>query len=398
MKIRSLKHALLALGVVVSFSACRDNVAEPIELAEGQQLSFLPSIKDMNEESIRTRATENSFFADDDKISVKITTSRETDEKTYSYTYKGGAFTGDFKFSSDNTYISKLVALWPAENSEGRSKIITDQREYENYKQANRLKATGSTDNIMPTAAPVPLIFEHEQSRITFRLAGQNANGLIIKSLLLELENVDLGDETKQKAGFWAYCEEAGTLNAKIILPAGVQFGPKGENDGRLKIGLITVGAEGTKDKDYRGIMYIPNRIGIELKANHDYLVTLTPEGYDLMATIAISGFPQPDGDHLGIPFQLPVENTEAGRYDISTVAQLVTISWLLDGDLNDEKKSDWNSETRTFDIVRPIVLSDKIRAEKDRYLKASVLQNNKEKFSNRGNVTYSDGTPVFGE
>lgn len=398
MKIRSLKYALLVLGVAASFGSCRDNAAEPIELAEGQQLSFLPSIKGMNEEVIRTRAAESSFFVDDDEISVKITTSRTgAIEKNYPYTYKEGTFTGDFKFSPDNTYISKLIALWPAEDSEGRSKIITDQREYESYKQANRLKATGSTDNIMPTAAPVPLVFEHEQSRITFRLAGQNANGLIIKSLLLELEGVDLGDgEGGRGVGFWAYCEEEGTLNAKMILPAGIQFGPNEDNDERMKIGLVTVGTAGSSAGDYRGIMYIPNRTNISLVANHDYLVTLTPEGYDLMATITISGFPQPDGDHVGIPFQLPEWNEDAERYDISTVAQLVTISWLLDGDLNGQLKVAWMD--REFDIVIPIMVSAKVKAEGERYLKATVLQHNKDKFKNTDNATYSDGSKVFSD
>ena len=400
MKIKSLIYALLVLGVVISFGSCRDNAAEPIELAEGQQLSFLPSIKGMNEEVIRTRAAESSFFVDDDTISVKITTSRTgATEKNYPYTYKEGTFTGDFKFSPDNTYISKLVALWPAEDSDGRSRIITDQREYENYKQANRLKATGSTENIMPTAAPVPLIFEHEQSRITFRLAGQNANGLIIKSLLLELEGVDLEDGKGERGvGFWAYCEETGTLNARMILPAGVKFGPnKKDDDGRMKIGLVTVGASGSSDKDYRAIMYIPNKTGITLKANHDYLVTLTPEGYDLMATVTISGFSQPNGDHVGIPFQLPVGPNAEAKYEINTVAQLVTISWLLAGDLKGESQSEWLD--REFDIVSPVVVSDKIRAEGDRYLNVTKLKANKDKFSNTDKATYSDGiTSIFDE
>ena len=129
----------------------------------------------------------------------------------------------------------------------------------------------------MPTADPVPLVFEHEQSKITFRLAGQNASGLIIKSLLFELKNVDLDDgQGKREVGFWAYCEGTGTLNAEVIVPAGVVFGP-GTNDGkRMKIGLVKVGAEGTTDNDYEGIMYIPNSTHIKLQKNHDYLVTLT--------------------------------------------------------------------------------------------------------------------------
>jgi hypothetical protein len=102
-------------------------------------------------------------------------------------------------------------------------------------------------------------------------------------------------------------------------------------------------------------------------------LVTLTPEGYDLMATISIAGFPQPDGDHVGVPFQLPVLNEETERYEISTIAQLVTVSWLLTGDLNGELQSDWS--TRTFDIVNDIEVSDRIKAEGDRYLNVFYVE-----------------------
>ena len=396
MKIKLL-YALLVLGVAASFSSCRDNAVEPIEPAEGQQLTFLPSVKSMNEEVIHTRATGNVFFENGDEITVKITTSRGVTHPNYAYTYADGTFTGGFFFTPDQTYITQLEALWPAEGSQGRAQIITDQRKYDDYKQANRLRATGSTENIMPTTAPVPLVFEHEQSRITFRLAGQNANGLIIKSLLLELENVDLGDGNGTRGvGFWAYCEDKGALNAKMILPAGIQFGPGINDTGRMKIGLVTVGTAGNSANDYRGIMYIPNRTNITLKANHDYLVTLTPEGYDLMATVTISGFPQPDGNHLGVPFQLPVQNTETEEYGISTVAQLVTISWLLNDDLNDEKRADWID--RKFNIVSPIVVSDKIRAEGDRYLNVATLKSNEGKFSNTDNATYSDKSKVFGD
>lgn len=397
MKIRLL-YALLVLGVAASFSSCRDNAVEPIEPAEGQQLTFLPSVKSMNEEVIHTRATGNVFFEDDDQITVKIKTSRSgAGLVSYPYIYAGGTFTGNFFFTPDQTYITQLEALWPAEGSQGRAQIITDQRKYDDYKQANRLRATGSTENIMPTTAPVPLMFEHEQSRITFRLAGQNANGLIIKSLLLELEKVDLGDgKGSRGVGFWAYCEDKGALNAKMILPAGIQFGPNKDNDGRMKIGLVTVGTAGNSANDYRGIMYIPNRTNITLKANHDYLVTLTPEGYDLMATVTISHFPQPDGNHVGVPFQLPVENPETGKYEISTVAQLVTISWLLSDDLNGEKYEVWIG--REFDIVSSIVVSDKIRTEGDRYLNVAMLKSNEGKFSNTDNATYSDKSKVFGD
>jgi hypothetical protein len=382
----------MALGVAASISSCRNDITDPVLSGEELQLTLLPSVERMNEEAIRTRAAGNSFFENGDEITVKITTSRTGAlESKHSYTYGDGTFTGGFYFSPDNTYISELEALWPAEGSEGRSKIIIDQRKYEDYKQADRLKATANTTNIMPTAEPVPLVFTHEHSSLTFRLAGQNANGLIIKTLLLELK-ADLDGEGEKGVGFWAYCDTLGDLNAKMILPAGVHFGPEPVGtEGRMMIGLVTVGEADNADKDYRGVIYIPNSTNIDLEANHDYLVTLTPEGYDLFATISISGFSQSEG-RVALPFQLPVLNEETGKYEISTVAQLITISWLLEGDLNGESQEEWNN--REFDIINTIVVSDKVKAEG--YLKDGVLYGNKDKFTGTVNVTYSNGTEVF--
>lgn len=401
MNIKSWIYSGLLIGILLSAGSCKNDVGDPLLSGDEIQLEFIPSIKEMSEVIIKTRISGDRFFDEGDTITVKITTSREDAETTpYTYTYDSGTFTGGFNFRPDNTYIKELVAVWPAEGSEARKKVITDQRKYEDYKQANRLKAMGSTQNIMPTAAPVPLMFEHEQSRMVFRMAGQNANGLIIKELLLELQADIDEDGDNEKSGFWAYCEDVGALNARLILPAGSQFGEGSESDESLMmIGLATVGSADTDEDDYRGVIYIPRSTDIELEPNHDYLVTLTPEGFDLYANIAIEGFPQSEG-HVAIPFQLPVLNSESEpeKYDISTVAQLVTVSWLLDlsetENLNGEIRSTW--EARTFDIVNPIVVSSKIQAKDDRYLKASVLEAHKDLFLNTENATFEDESPVF--
>lgn len=396
MNIKSLIYSGLLIAILLLAGSCKNDITDPLLSGDEIQLELLPSIAEMNEVTIKTRISGNRFFDVGDKITVNITTSREgATSESYTYTYGGDAtFTGGFNFPPDNTYIKELVALWPEEGSEARKKVITDQRKYEDYKQANRLKAMASTQNIMPTAAPVPLLFEHEQSRMVFRMAGQNANGLIIKELLLELQADIDENETNKKSGFWAYCEEEGVLNARLILPSGSQFGEDSDSDGLMMIGLATVGRAGTNDFDYRGVIYIPRSTDIELEPNHDYLVTLTPEGFDLFATITIDGFPQSEG-HVAIPYQLPVDTDGDGIYEISTVAQLVTISWLLAGDLNGELQTDWLA--REFDIVSPIVVSAKIQAEKDKYLKASVLEARKGLFSNTNKVTYADETYVFG-
>lgn len=389
-------NAVLALGLALTLAACRNDSVEPVETADGQMLTFLPSVKGMNEEPVSLRSG-NMFFEEGDTITVTITTSREgASAKEYPYTYKGGTFTGGFLFTPDNTSIANLEAYWPEKNSPARKAIITDQRKREDYRLANRMTAKVSSANILPTSEPVPLIFEREQSRLTFRLAGQNANGLIIKKILLEI-NADLDDgEGVKGVCFWAYCEEDGTLNATMILPAGVQLGPNSASDGREKIGLVTVGTKGDTDpsNDYRGIIYIPNSTHITMQPNYEYLVTLTPEGYDLNATIEISGFTPSEG-RVAIPFQLPVDSDNNEVYEIDTVAQLVTISWLLEGDLNGELQSVWSS--RTFDITAPITVSDKIRAEGNRFLKTGTLTSNKERFENSDKVTYSDGSSVFG-
>lgn len=399
MKVKSLIYALLIIGGALSLGSCSNDASDPIPVAEGQPLIIFPSVAGMEE--VKVRSTNIPFFENGNDITVNIKTNRAGSVSTpYTYTYNNGTFAEKesekgFYFTADQTFISELEAYWPS--YENRGAVITDQRDLEQFKLANRLTAHVEEANIMPTAEPVPLVFEHEQSKITFRLAGQNANGLIIKSLLFELKDVVLEEGGQpQSVGFWAYCEGTGTLNAEVIVPAGVQFGPNIDDGGRMKIGLVMVGAEGSSTSNYEGVMYVPNSTDIVLKKNHDYLVTLTPEGYDLNAVITVVSFPQPDGDHVGVPFQLPVLNATTGHYDITTIAQLVTVSWLLAGDLNGELQSVWSE--RTFDIVNAIEVSDKIKAEGDRYLNVSQLINNKEKFSNTNNVTYADGTKVFGE
>lgn len=400
MKIKSLIYSVMTLGILLVISSCSNDAADPVLSGDEVQLKFVPSIKEMNEVTIKTRIAGNQFFKEGDQITVNIRTSKdgESDSTPYTYTYNNGTFTGNFIFAPDNTYIEELQAIWPLEGSDARQKVITDQRKYEDYKQASRMKAVGSTLNVLPTADPVPLMFEHEQSRMVFRMAGQNANGLIIKELLLELEAVLEEGGEKEKAGFWAYREEEGALNAKLILPSGSHFGPETtSDDGLMMIGLATVGKEGNSDSDYRGVMYIPRSTNITLEPNHDYLVTLTPEGFDLFATITIDGFPQSEG-HVAIPYQLPVDTDGDGIYEISTVAQLVTVSWLLS---NEELSPHWDTTTdwksSQFDIVSPIVVSAKIKEEENRYLKADILIANAGKFTNTNNATYADGSYVFG-
>lgn len=270
-------------------------------------LSLTPSVTNMGKEENITRAATNDFFQTGDKISVDVTTNRAgVAASTYLYSLGAdGIFTGDFRFSLDNTYIQTLEARWPDDEVRGEG-VVLDQRKLEDYQKADRLIAHSENVNIMPTAEPVPLIFTHEQSRFSFRMAGQNANGLNILSVILELQYDDPDDNKTENipGAFWAYCDN--TEMAKLILVPGIEI--KGGSNaggfeivggrGRYMIGMAEVGNATTK---YTGGIWLKQDVNVTLVANTDYLVTLTPEGYDLIATIEIGGFGQDEG-YIGVP------------------------------------------------------------------------------------------------
>ena len=333
MRIRYIIYSIVLLGLTFSFIGCQSEDNSNIDGKE-HILSLSPTVQDMAEQAL-TRGL-NSFFYDGDQIDVNITTSRSATIQSFSYTYGAATniFSGDFRFNLDNTSISKLEALWPSKDVRDEG-LITDQRELKDYQKADRLKAEASTINIMPTAEPIPLAFKHEQSRLTFRLAGQNANGLVIKDLILELTY------NSDKLAFWAYCKADGT--AELILPENVQIRSALADGGRMMVGLVTV-AGATANSTYRGAIYIPNSTNIQTVASTDYLVTLTPEGYNLTASITIRGFSQDEG-HVGIPIQMPKYNSATGKYEIVNTLQLVTLSLLLKGGyIKNQDPNTWKS------------------------------------------------------
>ena len=341
MKINSILYTLATLAAFSLLSGCQSDTENPAETGE-TTLSFSPTVEGMSQEGV-TRAA-GAFFNAGDQITVKSLTSRPgATEATNAYTYNtSGIFTGSIRFRLDNTYIKHITALWPTEAVRAQS-IITDQRALEDYRKADRLKAEANTDNIMPTAEPIPLNFKHEQSRLTFRLAGQNANGLIIKELIVELK-ANVNGRGPEAAAFWAYCKDNG--NAELILPPGVEL--KGVTE-PLMIGLVTVGSKGNSNKDYRGGIYIPATTDITLEASTDYLVTLTPQGYNMSAHITIETFFPGEG-YIGIPIQMP-EKVSEGNYKINTVTQLVTLSRLLAGGyIKGEDAAIWKSYQYVID------------------------------------------------
>lgn len=306
MKKKQIIYYVLAvtLGNVLC-TACQSNNS-PIDNEDGQStLSLSPIVSKIGNQESMTRATTNSFFKQGDNISVEVTTSRGTTDAPYDYTMDDkGVFTGGFRFNLDNTYITKLTAKWPSEDERTKG-VILDQRILEDHQKADYLKAHAENANIMPTGEPLPLTFEHEQSRFTFRMAGQNANGLNILSVILELQYDDPNDETNDNisGAFWAYCNN--TEIARLILLPGIEI--KGSSntdhgfqivDGRYMIGMAEVGNTTTK---YTGGIWLSKEVAVTLKSNTDYLVTLTPEGYNLIANIHIGGFGQDEG-FIGVP------------------------------------------------------------------------------------------------
>jgi hypothetical protein len=342
----------MVVAGVFFFTACQNDNDTPV-VGREVILSFVPTVEDMSTEAITRTSGGDAFFADDDKITVTVEDSRGNESGDYIFKKdNGGIFTGSIRFKLDNTYFPTIKALWPTETERNKG-IITDQRKAEDYKKADRLTAEGSTENIMPTAASVPLRFTHEQSRLTFRLAGQNANGLDIKELILELQadlNYDgTGTPNPVATAFWAYCESADG-NAELILPPGIVLKPETTTK-PYNIGLVTIKSVNPNVNDYRGSIYLDSSTNLKLEANKDYVVTLTPSGANWLAVIRISEFGPSEG-YVGIPVQLP-ELISVGNYKINTVTQLITISYLLQGltiNLPEATGIDWSSCNYTID------------------------------------------------
>lgn len=341
------------LAACLSLTACTDS-NEPSNLPEdgkGIALSIAPAVEDVNSTPL-TRATK-MFFSDNDEISVSITTTATgAAAKDYTYIYTDGTFKGKdnkgFFFPLDNTAIKELTAIWPTKSTKEKSGIILDQREDKNFQQADELEARITSSNIMPTAAPLPLIFKHTQSRLTFKMAGQNANGLDIESLILELKYRVSGEgdsEVIEAGAFWAHCTEENG-NAELILPAGTTI--KAENatstvnsDGRYMIGEATI----TGATNYTGGIWLDKNTNVELEAGYEYIVTLTPEGYNLVANFEIHGFNQGEG-YIGIPIQMPTPTGTSNEYSIENCTQLVTLSQILAGNIKDAPADTWKAYT----------------------------------------------------
>ena len=320
----------IACATLLAAAGCQKEAG----LRSRGELSFAPVVKDLQ---TVTRADGNDFFEPGFGIDVNITTTAK-EKDTYSYVYNSnGTFQGNppFRFTMDDDYITTLEAVWPAGYDEA-APFITDQREFENFRQADRLKATGVLSGVMPTEAPVPLYFERQNTMLEFELAGQNSVGLVIKSLLIELQ-APSGTPT----AYWAYCgTEDG--HAQLILPPDTKISAA---EGYL-IGTLTVVPD-----DHYTIIFPKTEVTLE--AGKRYMVTLTPQGYPMNIYAFIGGWNQGE-DGIGIPFQEPTPNVD-GSFLIDTPQRLITMSYLM-RNYADGATFDW--ATRTY------VISDGLAAQ----------------------------------
>ena len=321
-KIFLLAFALPVAAVILS---CSDTQKTS---GAGNELLLEPSVEAF------TRAIGDDFFTDGGQIDVTLTTLHEPAQAVYSYIYGvDRIFHGNppFRFSLDDDYITSLKAEWPSEAVRGQG-IKTDQRLLADYKQADWMSFTAGAEiieyGIMPTDAPVPLTFTRENSMLEFELVGQNTEVLNIQSLIFELQIKGV------PTACWAYCGNPNG-HAELILEAGTVISSADE----YLIGRVSV----SDDSQYTIIFPETN---VTLEAGKRYLVTLTPQGYNMNTYVFIAGFS--DGENgIGIPFQQPTPDVN-GTFRIDNFTQLSTMAYLI-RHYNDPAGFDWR--TRTYII-----------------------------------------------
>lgn len=328
--------SLVLFALLLPFASCSDNKDEVIPKGGSGEMTFEPFV---TAEGYGTRGYANDFFEIGHYIDVKILSSMPgAVEETYNYVYQSsGIFTGDpgYRFPLNDTYIQTLTATWPVEAVRNEGTIV-DQREYENFRQADWLVATATAGGIMPTDAPVPLFFQRQNTMLEFELVGQNVAGVDIKWLLIELE-ID-GEPT----ACWAYCGKDDG-HAYLILPAGTRIiAPEGYLVGRVAV---------DENNPYTIIM---PETDLTLEEGKRYLVTLTPRGYDMAMYVSIGGWIQGD-ESIGIPFAPPVPMPD-GEFTILEPQQLITMSYLI---RHYDNPASFSWKTSIYNIDPGFVLTD---------------------------------------
>jgi len=305
-----------------------------------KELTLFPVVNELN----GTRAVDDEFFKTGSQIEVnlvKLASDGATSNLIYTYEYTvDRIFKGTpsgYIFPLDDSYIQSLEARWPR-TADRSDRPKTDQRELEDFLAADWISgglSSSQVNGIMPTDTPVPLVFSRENVLLDFELVGQNTTGLDIESLLIELQN------TSGSEAYWAYCgNENG--HAELIVEPGSRI----LSDENYLIGRIRIAGQSI---DYTIIF---PETDITFEKGYRYLITLTPQGYFMMAYIYISGFAEAE-EGIGIPFQTPSETD--GIFRIETGAQLITMSYLM-RHYNDGTTYVWS--TQDYVISDTLVLS----------------------------------------
>ncbi|MCD7915169.1 MAG: fimbrillin family protein [Tannerellaceae bacterium] len=280
------------------------------------ELAFSVTMEDLVD--VTTKGEANTFFKTGDQLKVTLRSSQSgAAEETLTYVYQDdGVFRGNppYYFPLDDSYILTLEAEWPI-NAINTGGFIADQREEENYREADWLLATASVSGVMATDVPVPLHFNHNNCLLEFELAGQNAQGMAIEELILDLR-VD-GQET----ACYAYCQNENG-RASLLLKDGTQL----VSEANQIIGSLKV-----QDNSSRYSILL-DTVDMTLEAGKRYLVTLVSQGYNTDMYVFLGTFYQGTGeteDGIGVPFHLPDEG-EMGDYIIHTPVQLITVSYVI--------------------------------------------------------------------
>ncbi|MCD8184923.1 MAG: fimbrillin family protein [Rikenellaceae bacterium] len=279
-----------------------------------RELTLFPVVEQRN----GTRLTSDKFFATGSQIEVNLTqmaSDGTTTDLTYTYKYTADRiFEGvpGYVFPLDDSYISTLEAKWPrtVDRADG---LKTDQRGLEDYLAADWISgglSASQVNGIMPTDTPVPLVFSRENVLLDFELVGQNTTGLDIESLLIELQS------TSGSEAYWAYCGNSNGHAELIVAPGSGILSEENYLIGRIRLAGQSI--------DYTIIF---PQTDITFQKGYRYLITLTPQGYFMMAYVYIGGFQEAE-EGIGIPFQQPSEEDSSFRID--TAAQLITMSYLM--------------------------------------------------------------------
>lgn len=323
------KYKILMVASVFAFAGCQTE-DEPSRNSYGSELMFIPQFEERLGNN--TRALGDDFFVEGNSITVELVSSSNPGTQSLTYTYGADRiFRGNpgFHFHLDDTYVTSLSARWPS-NAVRQNGLVTDQRELAAYKSADWLSGgvSSSVEGIMPTDAPVPLVFQRENVLLDFELVGQNTTGLDIESLLIELGSG--GSEGSQ--AFWAYCGNPNG-HAELILPPGAQI----LSPDNYLIGRIRVTGQ---SNDYTIIF---PKTDLVLEAGHRYLITLTPQGYFMNAYVYLTGFIDSD-EGIAIPFQQPTPDVN-GNFVINNPLQLIGMSYLI-RNYDDGRSFVWSEKT----------------------------------------------------